>query len=279
MKKIISLTVALLMFFGMFNIFVFAEDDKKFYVVLGDSIAYGSGLKNSQEACYGKIVADTNGYDYVNHAVPGHTSTDLISLLDDETVISDIIKADIISISAGGNDFLKNNPSDLIFDAALEDDYSGFGEISQMFYENFSQIIDKINLLNPDAVIIMQTLYNPQSGDLGILYQHGVDEINSKIYLYAENNPGEIYVADVACAFGDDLKNIAKDGIHPSAKGNVIIAETILDLLFELDLGTSDIPVIAEEGKDIRASFFRNFAMKLLPYIIKLIAYFYRLTV
>lgn len=279
MKKIITLTVALLMFFGMFNIFVFAEDDKKFYVVLGDSIAYGSGLKNSQEACYGKIVADTNGYDYVNHAVPGHTSTDLISLLDNETVISDIIKADIISISAGGNDFLKNNPSDLIFDAALEDDYSGFGEISQMFYENFSQIIDKINLLNPDAVIIMQTLYNPQSGDLGILYQHGVDEINSKIYLYAENNPGEIYVADVASAFGDDLKNIAKDGIHPSAKGNVIIAETILDLLFELDLGTSDIPVIAEEGKDIRASFFRNFAMKLLPYIIKLIAYFYRLTV
>lgn len=279
MKKIITLTVALLMFFGMFNIFVFAEDDKKFYVVLGDSIAYGSGLKNSQEACYGKIVADTNGYDYVNHAVPGHTSTDLISLLDDETVISDIIKADIISISAGGNDFLKNNPSDLIFDAALEDDYSGFGEISQMFYENFSQIIDKINLLNPDAVIIMQTLYNPQSGDLGILYQHGVDEINSKIYLYAENNPGEIYVADVASAFGDDMKNIAKDGIHPSAKGNVIIAETILDLLFELDLGTSDIPVIAEEGKDIRESFFRNFAMKLLPYIIKLIAYFYRLTV
>lgn len=279
MKKIITLTVALLMFFGMINIFVFAEDDKKFYVVLGDSIAYGSGLKNSQEACYGKIVADTNGYDYVNHAVPGHTSTDLISLLDYETVISDIIKADIISISAGGNDFLKNNPSDLIFDAALEDDYSGFGEISQMFYENFSQIIDKINLLNPDAVIIMQTLYNPQSGDLGILYQHGVDEINSKIHLYAENNPGEIYVADVACAFGDDSKNIAKDGIHPSAKGNVIIAETILDLLFELDLGTSDIPVIAEEGKDIRASFFRNFAMKLLPYIIKLIAYFYRLTV
>lgn len=279
MKKIITLTVALLMFFGMFNIFVFAEDDKKFYVVLGDSIAYGSGLKNSQEACYGKIVADTNGYDYVNHAVPGHTSTDLISLLDDETVISDIIKADIISISAGGNDFLKNNPSDLIFDAALEDDYSGFGEISQMFYENFSQIIDKINLLNPDAVIIMQTLYNPQSGDLGILYQHGVDEINSKIYLYAENNPGEIYVADVASAFGDDMKNIAKDGVHPSAKGNVIIAETILDLLSELNLGTSDIPVIAEEGKDIRASFFRNFAMKLLPYIIKLIAYFYRLTV
>lgn len=279
MKKIITLTVALLMFFGMINIFVFAEDDKKFYVVLGDSIAYGSGLKNSQEACYGKTVADTNGYDYVNHAVPGHTSTDLISLLDDETIISDIIKADIISISAGGNDFLKNNPSDLIFDAALEDDYSGFGEISQMFYENFSQIIDKINLLNPDAVIIMQTLYNPQSGDLGILYQHGVDEINSKIYLYAENNPGEIYVADVASAFGGDLKNIAKDGIHPSAKGNVIIAETILDLLSELNLGTSDIPVIAEEGKDIRASFFRNFAMKLLPYIIKLIAYFYRLTV
>ena len=51
---------------------------KYHYVVLGDSIAYGSGLVNAREACYGKMVADTCGFDYANHAVPGATSLELI---------------------------------------------------------------------------------------------------------------------------------------------------------------------------------------------------------
>ena len=40
--------------------------EQPLYVVLGDSIAYGSGLSNPREAVYGRIVADTNGYDYEN---------------------------------------------------------------------------------------------------------------------------------------------------------------------------------------------------------------------
>lgn len=279
MKKVIAIIVASVLLTVCLNADVFAEEHNKFYVVLGDSIAYGSGLINSQEACYGKIVADTNGYEYVNHAVSGYTSEDLIGKISEESVISDLKKADIISISIGGNDFLKNSPSDLIFDAVLEGNYSGFDEIAEKFYENLCVVIDKIYTVNENAVILMQNLYNPQSGEIGELYQYGVDSINGMIERYNEENPGEIIIIDVCSAFGGDSENIAKDGIHPSAKGNVLIAETILEKLSELGLGTSADPVITEEGKDVRASLLRNLSLKILTFTVKALAFLYRMVV
>ena len=83
MKKLTAILLSLVMIFAVFNICGYAETEKPFYLVLGDSIAFGSGLTNSREACYGKIVADTNGYEYVNHSVPGHTTSNLINRLKD----------------------------------------------------------------------------------------------------------------------------------------------------------------------------------------------------
>ncbi|MBR3996573.1 MAG: SGNH/GDSL hydrolase family protein, partial [Clostridia bacterium] len=87
MKKITAIVLSLVMFFGVFSICGYAENQKKFYLVLGDSIAYGSGTSNSKEACYGKIVTDTNGYEYANHSVPSHTTTNLINRLKQDAVV------------------------------------------------------------------------------------------------------------------------------------------------------------------------------------------------
>ena len=254
MKKLTAIILSIVMIFGMFGICGYAQTEKKFYLVLGDSIAYGSGISNSREACYGKIVADTNGYDYANHSVPGHTTTNLINRLKDETVIADLEKADIISISIGGNDFLMSNLIGLMFDSIVLSDHSEYDKIADGFYTNLCKIIDIINSHNDDAVILMQTLYNPQSGYLRAPYQEGADRINSAIERYNAENPGEIVVVDVGTALGDDMANYADDEIHPSAKGNEIIANVILDKLCELKLGNNASPVIAEKGKDIEIS-------------------------
>ncbi|MEE1138502.1 MAG: GDSL-type esterase/lipase family protein [Acutalibacteraceae bacterium] len=251
MKKLTSIILSAVMVLGMFTIFGYAETEKPFYLVLGDSIAYGSGLSNSREACYGKIVADTNGYDYVNHSIPGHTTTNLINRLKDETVIADLEKADIISISIGGNDFLMSNLINLMFESIVLGDHSEFDKIADGFYTNLCEIVRIINSHNSDAVILMQTLYNPQSGYLRAPYQEGADRINAAIERYNTENPGEIVVAEVGTALGDDMANYADDEIHPSAKGNEIIADVILDKLEELELGTDASPVVAEKGKDI----------------------------
>ncbi len=251
MKKYTTIILSIAIMLSMFTVCGYAETEKPFYLVLGDSIAYGSGISNSKEACYGKIVADTNGYDYANHSIPGHTTTNLINRLKDETVIADLKKADIISISIGGNDFLMSNLIGLMFDSIVLGDHSEFDRIADGFYANFCETIDIINSHNADAVILMQTLYNPQSGYLRAPYQEGSDRINAAIEKYSNDNPGEIIIVDVAKALGDDMANFADDEIHPSAQGNEIIANIILDKLEELELGNNASPVIAEKGKDI----------------------------
>ncbi len=251
MKKLAAIFMSITMIFCMFAVCGYAAEEKPFYLVLGDSIAYGSGISNSREACYGKIVSDTNGYDYVNHSIPGHTTTNLINRLNDEAVIADLKKADIISISIGGNDFLMSNLIDLMFDSIVKNDHSEFDRIAEGFYSNFCLIIDIINSHNADAVILMQTLYNPQSGYLRAPYQQGADRINAAVERYNTENPGEIVIVDVASALGDDMANYADDEIHPSAQGNEIIAKVILDKLNELNLGSNSAPVIAAKGEDI----------------------------
>lgn len=254
MKKLTASVLTLAMIFGIFCITVHAEEKKPFYLVLGDSIAYGSGLSNPTEACYGKIVADTNGYDYANHSVPGHTTTNLINRLSQENVVEDLKKADIISISIGGNDFLMSNLFGLMFDSIVKGDHTEYDKIAENFYSNFCEIIDIINSHNADAVILMQTLYNPQSGYLRPPYQEGADRLNAAIERFNKENPGKIVIVDVGTALGDNMKNYADDEIHPSAAGNEIIASLIIDKLYEMNLGSSTTPVITEKGKDIEIS-------------------------
>ncbi len=227
-----------------------APVENKFYLVLGDSIAYGSGLTNPEEACYGKIVADTNGYEYANHSVPGHTTADLINRLKEEDVIADLEKADIINISIGGNDFLRSNIKQLMTDCLVNRNYTKLDKIAEGFYDNLCEIIDIINFYNEDAVILIQTLYNPQEDFLRDAYQMGVDRINDKIVKFDSKNPGEIVIADVGKALGADMANYASDKVHPSAKGNEKIARTVLNKLYELKLGSDTKPVIAVKGKD-----------------------------
>ncbi len=275
MKKLTAIILSLAMIFCIFTVCGYADAEKPFYLVLGDSIAYGSGILNSREACYGKIVADTNGYDYANHSIPGHTTTNLINRLNDETVIADLEKADIISISIGGNNFLMSNLIGLMFDSIVKNDHAQFDAIADNFYEEFCEIIDIINSHNADAVILMQTLYNPQSGYLRAPYQQGADRINAAIERYNSENPDEIVIVDVGAALGDDMANYADDDIHPSAQGNEIIARVILDKLNELNLGSDAAPVIQSEGKDIEISAIFTSSFRIMGYIFNAMSVVY----
>ena len=252
MKKFTSVILCMAIILCSFGLSASAEAEKPFYLVLGDSIAYGSGIANAKEACYGKIVADSNDYEYANYAVPGHTTTNLINRLSNEEVITALEKADIISISIGGNDFLMSNLIGLMFDSIVMNDHTQYDEIAESFYGNFSKIIDIINEHNEDAVILMQTLYNPQSGYLRQPYQEGADRLNAAIARYNEENPGEIVIVDVGTALGDDPENFAGDDIHPSVKGNEIIAKIILEKLYELKLGKTTEAVVSVQGQDIQ---------------------------
>lgn len=251
MKKVLAVVLSLVLAFSCMSIIAFAEEETVDYVVLGDSIAFGAGMINTVEACYGKIVAETNGYNYVNHSIPGITSGVLRDMLKTDAVLDSVKNAEIISISIGGNNFLTNNIVGLAYDCLVKKDLSNFDKIAGVFYDEFCEIMDIINENNPDAVVLMQTLYNPQTKAAGIVYAEGGNRLNEMIRKYDAEHPGEIVIVEVGEALNDDRANFADDKIHPSAQGNELIAVEVLNVLYDLGLGEATEPVISTEGLDL----------------------------
>jgi len=106
-------------------------------------------------------------------------------------------------------------------------------------------------------------------------YQEGADRINAAIERYNAENPGEIVIVDVASALGDDMANFADDEIHPSAQGNEIIANVILDKLEELEFGSNTSPVIAEKGVDIEIPVIFTMSLRLAGNLFHAISVIY----
>lgn len=211
------------------------------YVVLGDSISRGAGIRNPNKACYGRIIANTNGYDYANFGVDGNMSDDLKNkLYRDTNVINAVKAADIISISIGGNDFLRDNMPAMIAKGLVEN-YGQIDDVVAGFSANFNVIIAKIKEYNPGALLLVQTLYNPMEGTAVVnkVYAQALSQLNAVYKDYAAAHPGEIEIVDVAAAFEGKSGLIAIDTIHPNAEGNYLIARTIQAKLYELGLVNS----------------------------------------
>jgi len=249
-KKFFAVILSMAMIICSISVSAFAEEKKLNYVVLGDSIAYGAGVYNSDEACFGRIVANTNDYNYENFGINGYRTIDLIELLGTDKVSESVEEADIISLSIGGNDYLQQNLPKL-FAMVTVGNYEIIDDIEENFAENFDIIISTIKELNPDVTILVQTLYNPRWDLLRNFYDIAVVRINRNILGYLDKKPGAFEIIDVNSVFtADHPEYIAIDTVHPSAVGNQVIARLVLEELYYLGLGQSTEPVIESIGID-----------------------------
>lgn len=258
-NRIFSFLMAVIMLFGVVSVGVFALDEQKCFLVLGDSIGYGSGLKNPGEASYGRIVADSNGYSYKNDAVPGHTTKNMLKRIAEPEVKEDIAEADIIAISIGGNNFLHSNMAKLIFEVGVLNKYTEIEKIIESFKLDFKEILSTIREYNSGVFIIVQTLYNPMPGAIHEPFEKGLAYLNSAYRECLDEDGGNHAIADVAAAFTADPELIAFDFIHPSAKGNKLIAQVILDTLKNAGFESADTIVVLTEGKDTGTKVIRKF--------------------
>ncbi|MBQ6066507.1 MAG: hypothetical protein IJK89_06760 [Clostridia bacterium] len=248
MKKILCVLLSALLAFAC-ALPAFAADGAKNYVVLGDSIAQGSGLYNSDQAAYGRIVADTNGYNYANFGVNGLRSWDLIEQLKTDPVASAVAAADIVSLSIGGNDYLQQDLPKIFSDIA-RGDYKIINDIQNNFRGYFAEIISLLKAANPDVALFVQTLYNPQYGALRDAYGMATSRINEVITGYLAENPGAFYLVDTVPVMEGHPEYIAVDTIHPSAVGNVELARLVLQRLYEEGYGENTEPVTNAVGVD-----------------------------
>ncbi|MBQ0125856.1 MAG: hypothetical protein KBS59_05985, partial [Clostridiales bacterium] len=170
MKKLFALVFAIIILAVSLSSLVFAESEeyKGTYVVFGDSIAAGYGLDDSafgsdesmyyvagrDSDAYAGIVARTLGYDLYNFAQSGATSADLLQRLTLQKVADAIKKADLITISIGGNDLIGMTSTVLPL-AAMHELFGTSqttSEIETMFANlkaNLKSAISQISAQNP----------------------------------------------------------------------------------------------------------------------------------
>ena len=255
MKKLLSILLAAVLTATCCLPALAAQGDRLNDLLLGDSIAEGYGVENSDEACYGRIVADTNGYNYENYARVAMDSSELLERISEETgyfyIRNAIADADIISLSIGGNDYFDNpDVVKLAVGAFFMVNGKELDAIAEQFYENLCAIISEIRALNPEATILLQELYCVWYGVAAHIYKACTDRVNAMIEKYDKEHPGAVVLCDISPAMDGHPERLADDCVHPNAAGNVAIAEVVLQQLYDLGLGTETTPVINTPGVD-----------------------------
>ena len=275
--------------------------DKKEIVYLGDSIAEGilgaSPLGLRQEYAYANVLGRRNDYVYYNHSVSGHLTKDLLAILQNEldydgarALLLHVSEADVIHISILGNDVLqdrkdgafKSDPvtmHNIILEAAkgeytsIDRVLNGYtaGEVTTVgSVENIKGIVDALKRLNPDALIIFQSVYNPiMDVDTPLIKQETRDALTEegfKITLDSLHDLGDLLIkrlnsalttvlategyedsfviADGHAAFNEVYnadrsraeRLIYPDGIHPSNEGHAVLADLTQGILEEKGL-------------------------------------------
>ena len=172
-----------------------------------------------------------------------------------------IKNANVIHVSILGNDLLQNNLGETMLKYA-QNDTVVLDQILAQSVVNFAEIVATLKELNPDALLIFQTVYNPVYNNTPIIAQEILDQIfalgydyddlrvmgaeiltmlNSIVYNYLEEHPGAYVIADAYKIFGeiydsDNAKGqalIYTDGVHPSNYGHAVLAEITQEILIE----------------------------------------------
>ena len=169
----------------------------------------------------------------------------VLKSLSDEKTAADIKNADAIVVSVGGNDFFHRK--DIMIDALKNALLHGEGffpeEVTNIYDEyekNLSRIIDEIKNMNPDAYIIVQTVYNPflkqtlnfSYINVGKTANRYVTRLNDSIKNVCKTK-NRVFVFDVAPEMNEDAENFygtdEKLDIHPTKHGHATLARVFTE--------------------------------------------------
>lgn len=207
------------------------EKEELQYLVLGDSVARGLGSGDRAPHGYSSLVVKGLGeeeripLELHNHGVSGQTSQRLLDSLSQEEIRSQVAEADLISLTIGGNDLLKealqSNPLQVL---------SEFERIQNVYNHNLDQILKEIRALNSDAPVLLTSLYNPISPSEPYygLSNKLLRQWNAGMKKTAYHHP-LTHVVDVDNRLRSAQGEWLHDEIHPNEKGYRLIAEGILE--------------------------------------------------
>ena len=231
---------------------------------LGDSIAYGSNAEKGfgyTDLFYTSIKERKNldTAELANLGKPGRNSSELLrNIRTNKNTIDSLLKADVITISIGGNNLLRPVKAALAEEYQLDGKAAGFErELTRLllkkenrdklktviasavpgmdtgvkqFRKDWPKIIGLIRELAPEAEIYVMTVYNPlmEADPYFKTVNKRIQNLNKVIL----DGPESYQVVDIYSAFGqyqgkDPLTNFnmmtGSFDIHPTKKGYEVI--------------------------------------------------------
>ena len=238
---------------------IFSSD----YLSVGDSIANGYGLMNQTAERYSALLQASLSLGKLNSsAVDGQTSSELVLALESGILTKG---NSLVTVSTGANNILRpaipvllsalTNPqaaqatlTSAEFDATLK---AGIAALA----EDLPKIVQKIRAANPDADIVLMTVYNPFKGVKGVSLANGftVDFDLSALtdgYICAMNEIIKTVADETGCILADVYTAFEESEIrvvnvivdengyvsnsydpHPNAAGHQLIADVIRAVL------------------------------------------------
>jgi acyl-CoA thioesterase-1 len=177
--------------------------DRPVLVCFGDSITAGYGLQANQAypaALQAKLDAAGYGYKVVNQGVSGATTKDAVAQI--PSILK--LQPQVVIVEYGGNDGLRGLP--------LEDSR-----------RNLDAVLTALG--NAHIKVLLAGITLPPN--------YGPDYIHSFESMYRDL-AAKHHTAFMPMLYRDVVKTpgtIQEDGIHPTAKGSQIIADSLLPLL------------------------------------------------
>lgn len=196
-------------------------------LILGDSVAKGYGSKSGGfgQHLISLLREKTNQTIQVkNLGVNGLTSKGLRDLISNENAKQCIGVSDLIIVNIGGNDllriFLKGGPSEV---------FKKFRRTRREFKKNLNFILATIQQINPEAIVIVNSLYNPFESD----YEYyGAVDILIKLWNKSFSEENIILVNTVILNKAE--KSYWADEVHPNDKGYKKLAGIIFNRIENL---------------------------------------------
>jgi lysophospholipase L1-like esterase len=280
MKKFISIVLAIvLLASGLALLQGCGEEESTAplkIVFLGDSISEGLAgpmpLSERENYSFYALLGRCNHMEYYNRAVSGQKTKQFLGLIsreDDSAYITNTLirDADILHISITGNDLLQNNMTQMAKEAA-NNDFTYIDQLLEDTRKDFADAIARLKELNPDALIIINTVYNPVLADqpqfskaAEYLAERGwtpdryhemgnilIGRLNTVITNYLKEHPGAYIVADAFARYNQiyqsDFERFKRlpypDLVHPSNEGHAVIMELLQQILIEQGLASED---------------------------------------
>ena len=222
------------------------------YVAVGDSIAYGYGLRKIETDSYAAVVRQylKSRYDNVffsNLGINGLESQELLDILQNpqnehhKTFVATLRHADVVTVSIGSNDLLHQLKAGSDFQEFLANSDAILKKKCEEIKTIFPKIIVSLKSISPHVVIYVNNVYNPcvhikRFASL----QDTVDRyINCFNEVYQENST-QYEMIDVKGIFDsqkDSVINLAIQGKeldpHPDKKGHHLIADAVIQKIQE----------------------------------------------